>query len=158
MHWIALPYRRYAEFSGRSRRSEYWAFTLMVIGVTTAWAIGMMVIEGKPVNVFEGEASMSPAQVALTLPFALFWLASFIPQLALTVRRFHDQDKSGWWYLIAFVPLLGGLLLLYFMVIDGTRGENRFGLDPRGRERLSLQRAGELNPRYGDGRRNVTMR
>jgi uncharacterized membrane protein YhaH (DUF805 family) len=62
----------------------------------------------------------------------LFFLATFIPQLAVTIRRFHDQDKSGWFYLLAFVPFVGGLIVFIFMLLEGTRGPNRFGPDPKG--------------------------
>lgn len=158
MNRVLQPYRRYADFSGRSCRTEYWAFTLMIFAITFAWAIGMMWIEGRPVNALAGEASMTAGQIALTLPFGLFWLVTFIPQLAVTVRRFHDSGRTGWLYLVVFLPVIGGLALLYFMVIDGTRGENAYGLDPKGRERLSLRRADELDPRYGDGRNSVTIR
>jgi uncharacterized membrane protein YhaH (DUF805 family) len=63
--------------------------------------------------------------------FALFALASFIPTIAVQVRRFHDQDRSGWMVLLALIPYLGGLIVLIFMCLEGTRGANRFGLDPR---------------------------
>lgn len=62
----------------------------------------------------------------------LWWLAMLIPSIAVTVRRFHDQDKSGWMILLVFIPLVGGIILLVFMLLDGTRGPNRFGPDPKG--------------------------
>ncbi len=63
---------------------------------------------------------------------ALFWLATFIPTLAVTIRRFHDQDKSGWFYLLAFIPFVGGIIVFIFMLLEGSRGPNRFGPDPKG--------------------------
>ena len=65
--------------------------------------------------------------------FVLGYLAIFIPMLAVQVRRFHDQDLSGWFILLGFIPYLGGLIMLVFMCIDGTPGPNRFGPDPKGR-------------------------
>jgi uncharacterized membrane protein YhaH (DUF805 family) len=62
----------------------------------------------------------------------LWSLFIFIPNLAVTIRRLHDQDKSGWFYLIALIPLIGPLILLIFMFLEGTRGPNRFGDDPKG--------------------------
>ena len=61
----------------------------------------------------------------------IFALGSFIPALAVQVRRFHDQDKSGWMVLLAFIPFIGGLIVLVFMCLEGTRGGNRFGPDPK---------------------------
>lgn len=61
-----------------------------------------------------------------------FYLGNFIPNIAIAVRRFHDQNQSGWMYLLAFIPYLGRPIILIFMCIDGTHGENRFGEDPLG--------------------------
>jgi uncharacterized membrane protein YhaH (DUF805 family) len=62
---------------------------------------------------------------------ALFFLGILVPSIAVQVRRFHDQDKSGWWVLIGLIPILGGLAVLVFMFLEGTRGTNRFGPDPK---------------------------
>ena len=67
--------------------------------------------------------------------FGLFVLAILIPTIAVQVRRMHDQDKSGWWVIIAYIPVvnyIGGIVLFVFMCIEGTRGENRYGPDPKG--------------------------
>jgi uncharacterized membrane protein YhaH (DUF805 family) len=61
----------------------------------------------------------------------VFFLGTFIPSLAVQVRRFHDQDKSGWFILLNFVPYVGGLIVFVFMCLEGTRGPNRFGADPK---------------------------
>ena len=61
----------------------------------------------------------------------LYYLASLIPSISVTVRRLHDIDKSGWWYFINFVPAIGGLWALVLMCIDGTRGPNQYGPDPK---------------------------
>ena len=63
--------------------------------------------------------------------FVVFWLAVIVPSIAVQVRRFHDQDKSGWFVLLNFIPYLGGLIVLVFMFLEGTRGPNRFGPDPK---------------------------
>jgi uncharacterized membrane protein YhaH (DUF805 family) len=62
----------------------------------------------------------------------LFFLAIFIPNLAVTIRRFHDQDKSGFFYFLYFIPFVGWIIVLIFMLLEGTRGPNRFGPDPKG--------------------------
>lgn len=125
MHWMILPFKRYADFSGRSQRMEYWMFTLLyivVITVTILLAGGIEAI-GSGAGIF--------GSVSLIL-LAAFFIVSLIPSIAVTVRRLHDQDKSGWWYLISFIPYLGGLVLFIFMCLDGTRGSNQYGPDPKG--------------------------
>ena len=64
------------------------------------------------------------------IPLGLFLLTSIIPGIAIIVRRFHDQDKSGWMYLLNFIPYIGGIIIFIFMLLEGTRGPNRFGEDP----------------------------
>jgi uncharacterized membrane protein YhaH (DUF805 family) len=64
----------------------------------------------------------------------LWALAVFIPNLAVTIRRLHDQDKSGWFIFLGFIPIVGGIILLVFYFIEGTRGPNRFGPDPKGHD------------------------
>ena len=114
-HYLNV-WSNFFNFSGRARRAEYWTFhlfnTLVLFGL--AFALGM--VAGK-------EAAG---------PFAgLFMLASLMPGLAVAVRRMHDIDKSGWNLLLGFIPLIGPILILFFAVKDGTRGENRFGPDPK---------------------------
>ena len=61
----------------------------------------------------------------------IFTLATFIPYLAVTVRRLHDTDRSGWWLLLAFIPIIGGIILLVFMIQDSQPETNRFGPNPK---------------------------
>lgn len=133
---MVRPYRRYFDFSGRSRRLEYWMFSLFMVLVTLACILVM--IAGIPFDQLQGNGDAIPA---FRTPFwvglggiALFYLGSFIPGIAVTVRRFHDQDLSGWLYLLSFVPYVGGLIVFVFMCLDGTRGINRFGPDPKNPE------------------------
>ena len=137
MEWMLLPYQRYAEFSGRSRRMEYWmyqVFTLMVyvvcFGIMMAGLPWSQMGQASP-N-YDPNAAPGPVfWVGVTMA-ALWYLFTFIPDIAVTVRRFHDQDLSGWFYLLRFVPYIGGIVLIVFMCIQGTKGENRFGFDPLG--------------------------
>lgn len=119
-----MPYQRYADFSGRSRRREYWMFQLfmllvVVVIVSAALAFGGSLDEPGPATF-----------VVLALA-GLFVLGSIVPSIAVTVRRFHDQDKSGWLYLLSFIPYVGGLIVFVFMCLGGTQGGNRFGPDPK---------------------------
>ena len=121
MDYMLMPLRRYAEFSGRSRRKEYWMFILGVIIV----AVVLSIIEG----ILGLSGMIGGAYGPLT---TLFMLAILVPGIAVQVRRFHDQDKSGWFVLLGLIPLLGGLIVLVFMCLEGTKGDNRFGADPKG--------------------------
>ena len=131
MEWMLMPLRRYADFSGRSRRLEYWMFTLFLIMVFGA-GIGLLLAVGATEN-GGTPGTMPVATVSLLIVLVLLYLAVLIPIIAVQVRRFHDQDKSGWFVLLSFIPYVGGIIMLVFMCIDGTPGPNRFGPDPKGR-------------------------
>jgi len=115
-YWTFIPFKKFGIFSGRARRKEYWLFTL--INTLVGFAIGFaeVALGGTPEeSVFIG----------------LYTLFIIIPSLAVTVRRLHDTNRSGWWTLIILFPVLGSLLVLLFVVQEGTEGENDFGLDPK---------------------------
>jgi uncharacterized membrane protein YhaH (DUF805 family) len=131
MNWMLMPLRRYAEFTGRSRRKEYWMFILFQIILTTL-AVLLLLVTGD----FSSAASSAPSGLLIVLGL-IYLVAFFIPSLAVQVRRFHDQDKSGWFVLLGFIPYVGGLIVLVFMCLDGTRGQNRFGPDPKQTEALA---------------------
>lgn len=107
--------KKYAVFSGRSRRAEYWYFVLFNLII----AIILSII------------SSITADVLGILVF-LYMLAVFIPGLAVSVRRLHDTGRSGWMILITLIPLIGGLWLLILMATDSTPGENKYGPNPKG--------------------------
>lgn len=131
LEWMLMPYRRYADFSGRSRRKEYWMFTLFsvivsLILVALLFAGGMGNIDPNT-----GEPQMGAMAYLAMILLVVWGLGSIVPSIAVQVRRFHDQDKSGWFVLIGFIPYVGGLIVLVFMCLEGTRGPNRFGSDPK---------------------------
>jgi uncharacterized membrane protein YhaH (DUF805 family) len=110
---IRSGFSNYLNFRSRARRSEFWYWQLFV-------AIGGVVAE-----LFDYGTGLHSA------PFSgLFWLATIIPDLALYVRRLHDTDRSGWWLLLFFVPLIGAIVLIVWFCTRGTHGYNRFGADP----------------------------
>jgi uncharacterized membrane protein YhaH (DUF805 family) len=126
---MLMPLRRYADFSGRSRRKEYWMFTLLIILVE-------IVLFGWIMAAAFGSNGGMTAMVAV--PFAIVMilgLAIVVPSLAVTVRRLHDIDKSGWHYFLAFIPIVGPIVLLVFLCMEGTPGPNRYGPDPKADER-----------------------
>jgi uncharacterized membrane protein YhaH (DUF805 family) len=108
--------KNYASFSGRAGRREFWMFYLVYILIFIAISIVSAILPSSIAIVFS----------ILTLVFAL---GMFIPTLAVSVRRLHDTDHSGWWLLISLIPL-AGLYILYLLIIEGTQGPNRFGDSP----------------------------
>ncbi len=123
MEWATLPLKRYAEFTGRSRRKEYWMFFLLILVVAVVLSLveGMVGLGGMIGGVYG----------PLT---TLFLLATLVPSIAVGIRRLHDTNRSGWWILIALVPFVGGIILLVFYVLEGTRGPNEYGPDPKGED------------------------
>ncbi len=121
MDWMLMPLRRYAEFSGRSRRKEYWMF---VLGCLIAAVV---------IGIVEGILGINQMVGGVYGPITtLFGLGVIVPSIAVQVRRFHDQDKSGWFVLLALIPFIGSIAVIVFMCLEGTKGENRFGADPKG--------------------------
>jgi uncharacterized membrane protein YhaH (DUF805 family) len=117
--WYLEVLKKYAVFSGRARRAEYWYFVLFNIIV----AIVLSLIDTLlgTFNFMQGVGLLS----------GLYSLAVLIPTLAVTVRRLHDVDRSGWWIFINLIPLIGTIVLLVFAVTDGTPGSNRYGPNPK---------------------------
>jgi len=114
---LTSGFKNYVNFSGRSPRSAYWFWILwmIIIGVI-AIILDIMIFDtpqGGPINI-------------------IFGLATFLPGLAVGIRRLHDLDRTGWWVLIVFVPLIGIILLIVWACMKGTSGPNRFGPDPLG--------------------------
>ena len=136
MKWMLMPYRRYFDFSGRSRRMEYWMFVLL-FAIVYAGAMMLLFWDASSMSKASGSAAAAAelggvGRVGAYI-FGFYFLVSFIPLLSVQVRRFHDQDKSGWFSLLGFVPVVGALIVFLFMCFDGTPGPNRFGPDPNDR-------------------------
>jgi len=112
MNWYVGCWKKYATFSGRARRKEYWMFVLvnLVFSLVAAFLDGLV-----------GSCVIS----------GLYAFGVLLPGLAVTVRRLHDTDRSGWWVLIAFVPFVGGIWLLVLMTLDSSLRTNRFGSNPK---------------------------
>lgn len=125
---VKSVYKNYLNFNGRAARSEYWNFFLFSI-VTS---IVIMVVE---VTLGMGHGSFMHGGGGFSVamsggPLSTIWsLVNIIPGIAVGVRRLHDLDKSGWWLLIAFIPLIGAIILIVWLATKGTTGPNRFGED-----------------------------
>jgi uncharacterized membrane protein YhaH (DUF805 family) len=118
MHWYVEALKKYAVFSGRARRKEYWYFVLfnllVAAGLGVVGAISGLVLDNN-----------------VNLLATLYSLAVIVPGIAVSVRRLHDGGHSGWWLLLIFVPFVGALFLLIFMLQDGLPGQNKWGPNPK---------------------------
>lgn len=118
---ITAGFSNYVNFSGRASRSEYWLWVLFIV-------LGSIV------------AVIIDEVIGIRLIDPIFALATLLPSIAVAVRRLHDIDRSGWWLLINFIPLIGLIVLIVWFCTSGTEGLNRFGPDP-------LTTLGQVNPR-----------
>ncbi|HTV65217.1 MAG TPA: DUF805 domain-containing protein [Bryocella sp.] len=125
MYWYLEVMRNYAVFAGRARRTEYWMFCLvnMLIGVIA----GVFLVFAIPTM----SRGRNPFAILIGVLLIAYVLATLVPGLAVSVRRLHDTNLSGWWLLIGFIPL-GGLVLFVFHLLDSTPGPNRYGPNPKG--------------------------
>ncbi|MFF3755369.1 DUF805 domain-containing protein [Streptomyces sp. NPDC002018] len=113
MHWYVDVIKNYAGFSGRARRQEFWMFYLLNLVVAIVVAI------------------LDAVLGLNSILSVIYTLAVLIPALAVTVRRLHDTDKSGWWIFISLIPLVGSIILIVFLASAGTPGPNSHGENPK---------------------------
>ena len=121
-------FRKFATFSGRARRSEYWGFVLinnLLCGI-------IMVIAG--VCAANSSARDAEACVAIGVVACLIYgLVIMLPTLAVTVRRLHDTGRSGWFMLVHLIPVVGPIVFFITLLLDSQFGENRYGPNPKWR-------------------------
>lgn len=115
MSWYLTVLKKYASFGGRARRKEYWMFVLFQI-----------IVMGLLLTI----ATVSEVEALMYLYIA-YYLGTLLPTIAVIVRRLHDQGKSGGWFFIGLVPLIGGIWLLALLCTPGTVGANNYGPDPK---------------------------
>jgi uncharacterized membrane protein YhaH (DUF805 family) len=119
MRWFLLSLRRYSQLTGRSRRREFWLFHLILAAIQIA------------AGALDAALAMDRLVLDLWGPLTLLVLVLFLtPSLSVSVRRLHDTGRSGWW-MLAGLTVVGLLPLLYFWAVDGDRGDNLFGVDPK---------------------------
>ena len=109
MNWYLAVLKKYAVFSGRARRKEYWTFFL--VNLVIGFIGGFIPI----INILVG----------------IYCLAILIPGIAVAMRRLHDTNRSGFWLLITFIPIIGAIVLLIFFAQDSDEGANRYGPNPK---------------------------
>jgi uncharacterized membrane protein YhaH (DUF805 family) len=159
MRSMFMPLRRYARFSGRARRREFWLWMLFLAGVFGACAVVDSNFGAAAVR--RGQSSSRLWGDVAAMVGLIFWLATFLPSLAITVRRLHDTNSRGWWLLLLWGPVLlcvvlsildrgfgwdvgpvggiailavlaGAIAILFWCLVPSERGDNRFGDDPHG--------------------------
>lgn len=118
MNWYLEALRKYAVFSGRARRREYWMFTLFNVVISIVLSLVDVVLDTRN-------------EQGYGLITLIYSLAVFIPSIAVGVRRLHDTARSGWWILIGLVPCVGFIVLVVFFFQDGQRASNQYGPDPK---------------------------
>lgn len=119
MSWFLEALKKFAVFSGRSRRKEYWYFVLFNFIISI-----VLVLIDTLLGTFSQSANIG-------LLSGIWGLAMLLPAIAVSIRRLHDIDRTGWWLLISFVPLIGSIILFIFALLDGTPGDNRYGPSPK---------------------------
>ncbi len=122
---VGRYFSNYFNFQDRARRAEFWWPVVMQLLVYLVLIFAHMTIFG-----VSGQGEMNAMSLLLTAVWLIFGLACLIPTLAVSVRRLHDKDMSGWWYLINLVPF-GSLVLLFMYATEGTQGPNKYGPDPK---------------------------
>ncbi|MFJ3406679.1 DUF805 domain-containing protein [Promicromonospora sp. NPDC090134] len=121
--------RRYADFTGRARASEYWFFYLALAIVNAVIFVALLI----PALVMMDPVTQEPGVLGSigSALVGIVALGAFVPLLAAGVRRLHDTGKSGWFYLLCLVPFVGGIIIVVLLALPGEPGPNRFGPDPR---------------------------
>ena len=119
---VSTCFKKYFVFEGRASRSEYWWFQLIV---TPSFVLS---------EITESESA------TISYLFLAITLFTFIPAVAAGVRRLHDTNRSGFYLLISFIPFIGGLIVLFFLIPEGTKDKNRFGADPIVRKKIAKTR------------------
>jgi uncharacterized membrane protein YhaH (DUF805 family) len=119
MQWYLEVLKKYAQFSGRARRKEYWYFVLfnMIFSIVLAMVDNLT-------------GTLNP-ESGVGLLSGIYSLAVLIPSIAVAFRRLHDTGRSAWWLLIGLIPLIGWIVLIVFLVQDSQEGENEYGVSPK---------------------------
>ena len=145
MDWYLEALRKYAEFDGRARRQEFWTFQLFNLIIIVGLAF---------VDVATGIAAESDQFVLASI----YSLVVLIPHLAVSVRRLHDTNRSGWFLLITLVPLIGVVIFLVFMAEEGQKGENEYGPDPMAARETTTTSSQSFRPPESPNRNSRTPR
>jgi len=122
-YYLDILTNKFADFNGRARRKEYWMWTLYC----TIILLISMVFD----NLFGLTFELLGEDLGYGWLYLIFGIIQFIPGLAVVVRRLHDVGKSGWYYLIILIPLIGFIWILVLLCTDGVKEENKWGTNPK---------------------------
>ncbi len=112
MNWYIGVLKNYVGFSGRARRTEYWMYALFNFVISAVLGI-------------------IDSQIGTNIPAYIYTLAVLLPSIAVAMRRLHDTERSGAWLFLLLIPIVGAIILIIFFAMEGTRGPNRYGQDPK---------------------------
>lgn len=118
MNWYLAVLKKYAVFGGRARRMEYWMFALFSIIISIVLGVVDSVVG-------------TSTEAGVGIISSVYSLAVLVPSIAVSVRRLHDTDRSGWWLLVGLVPCIGVFVILFFMFQPGKPGSNQYGANPK---------------------------
>jgi uncharacterized membrane protein YhaH (DUF805 family) len=116
MHWYTDVIKKYAVFNGRAARPEFWWFVLFNLIISAVIQLVFSAIAGHNTGQLVGE---------------LYSLAVLLPSLGVGIRRLHDTNRTGWWYLLVFIPIIGWIVLIVFLAMAGDPGPNNYGPNPQ---------------------------
>ncbi|MGL5291210.1 MAG: DUF805 domain-containing protein [Vibrionaceae bacterium] len=119
MNWYLSVLKKYAVFSGRARRKEFWYFTLLNVLLTAALAF------------VDQKLGLFYPQVGIGVLSAIYTLIALLPSTGVLMRRLHDTGRSAWWGLITLIPLLGAIALVVLLAQNGQPYDNKYGADPK---------------------------
>ncbi len=127
MEWFIKVLRNYAVFDGRARRKEFWMFVLfnIIIGIVIS------IIDNILGTTYKVDSFLGANTIKIGILNSIYSLGLLIPSIAVSIRRLHDLGKSGWYYLLVFIPLIGSIWLIILFATQGNSGENAFGPDPK---------------------------
>lgn len=138
MKWFIKCLKNYATFKGRARRTEFWMFTLFYTIILFVFGLLSGLTEPEPYysefTYMRETAGPSLLSAFFSTLATIFFIGTFLPTLAVSVRRLHDTGKTGWWVLINLIPYIGGIVLLVFLVSDSDEQENQYGPNPKAME------------------------
>jgi len=120
MNWYIEVLKKYAVFTGRAQRAEYWYFALFNLLIMIALTVVDSLL-----------GTYNPA-AGLGLFSGIYALAVLLPGIGVAIRRLHDTSRTGWWVLLALIPVIGPIVLIIFFIMDSTPGENQYGPNPKG--------------------------
>jgi len=130
MNWYIEALKKYAVFSGRSRRKEYWYFALFNLIITI-----VLTLIDSSIGTLDSNSGYGVLNT-------IYSLGVLLPGLGVSIRRLHDIGRSGWWLLIGFIPLVGAIVLIIFFVKDSQPGENQYGPSPKSEQQFGEQQFG----------------